>query len=349
MFLWELPSVRTAGRRYLSKTLEETYQYYIEDCLKLGKERISFFTFCHFWPKNVYTIDKTPDRQCICDVCENFRLLQQAMKNNGIKGIPPHTNECIRQSRCDVSNASNSDSNADTLEDVQHDGLHQVDPNYGHFSCINHDCKKYGTDLVLMKILESNEGILKSKDIVTWMRWQWVPKEKGSKSKKLDLITYDGTKKELINWYLKDLKGMSYHLFSCHWNYSQFVYCRENLKPGQLLQVLDFGQNYINITKISHKVFIGITIRLLHLIVNYYLDDNGKMVTEEHLMISDDLRHDKFAVREFEKVSLQKLKDKGFVPEQIIQFCDNCAGQYKSKGPFQFISDSGIPTLRMFF
>ena len=87
---------------------------------------------------------------------------------------------------------------------------------------------------------------------------------------------------------------------------------------------------------------------VLHPIVNYYLDDNGKLVMEEHLMISDDLCH-KFAVREFEKVSLQKLKDKGFVPKQIIQFCDNCAGQYKSKGPFQFISASGIPTLCMFF
>ena len=46
---------------------------------------------------------------------------------------------------------------------------------------------------------------------------------------------------------------------------------------------------------------------------------------------------------------MEKLKEKGFVPNQIIQFCDNCAGQYKSKGPFQFISDAGIPTLRMFF
>ena len=65
-------------------------------------------------------------------------------------------------------------------------------------------------------------------------------------------------------------------------------------------------------------------------------------------MITDDLSHDKFAVKEFERQTLEHLKNKGFVPKQIIQFCDNCAGQYKSKGPFQFISESGIPTLRMF-
>ena len=49
------------------------------------------------------------------------------------------------------------------------------------------------------------------------------------------------------------------------------------------------------------------------------------------------------------KATLNHLKEKGFVPTQIIQFCNNCGGQYKSKGPFQFISESGIPTVHMFF
>ena len=46
---------------------------------------------------------------------------------------------------------------------------------------------------------------------------------------------------------------------------------------------------------------------------------------------------------------LNHLKEKGFVPTQIIQFCDNCEGPYKRKGPFQLISESGIPTVHMFF
>ena len=43
------------------------------------------------------------------------------------------------------------------------------------------------------------------------------------------------------------------------------------------------------------------------------------------------------------------MKKKGFVPTKIIQFCDNCVGQYKSRGSFQFISDAGIPTIRIYF
>ena len=46
--------------------------------------------------------------------------------------------------------------------------------------------------------------------------------------------------------------------------------------------------------------------------------------------------------------NLAHLKKKGFTPTKIIQFCNNCSGQYKSKGPFQFISEAGIPKIRMF-
>ena len=66
-------------------------------------------------------------------------------------------------------------------------------------------------------------------------------------------------------------------------------------------------------------------------------------------MLTDDLKHDKFAVREFECTTLAHLKKKGFTPTKIVQFCDNCSRQYKSKWPFQFISEAGILTIRMFF
>ena len=88
---------------------------------------------------------------------------------------------------------------------------------------------------------------------------------------------------------------------------------------------------------------------VIHPIVNYYKTEDGKKITEEHIMLSDDLLHDKFTVRVFEKTTMDHLRAKGIVPKQIIQFCNNCMGQYKSKGPFQFISESYIPTAQLFF
>ena len=104
---------------------EESCHAYVEICLKTYKKYLAFSTFCRLCPSKVYTISQTPDRQCICDTCENFRLLRQAFKYHNIKGIEPHTELCIKQSMCEVC-----ESNA------EEDGLYQVHPNYGYFQCI---------------------------------------------------------------------------------------------------------------------------------------------------------------------------------------------------------------------
>ena len=230
------------------------------------------------------------------------------------------------------------------------DGLHQVDPAYGFFECITRNCKKCGPSNVLLNILHKNPDIENCKSKVSWDRWEWVPKKKDSKSKCLVIVTHYGMKKKLIDQYIHDLHAMSFHVFSCNWNYSQFLHIKEHLKPGQLLQVLDFGQNYMNVCQDQPQgVHWDHSQIVIHPIVNYYLGTDGSLVTEEHIMISDDLKHNKYAVHAFEKATLNHLKEKGFVPTQIIQFCDNCTEQYKSKGPFQFIYESGIPTVHMFF
>ena len=336
------------GCRYLTKTLEETYAMYKEHCFKKNsKKSVAFSTFCKMRPVKIYKIAQTPDRQCICDTSENFRLLHQAMKVNLIKGIEQHTDLCIKQSLCTVNpNESNKSSNS-ASEEI--DGCHQVDPSYGYFSCISCNCKHCGPEVILMKILEENPDLLTSTVPVSWSRWEWVEK-KGSKSKRLESVHHPGTKKELIDQYIADLDGMSLHLFTCNWNYSQFVNVHDMLKPGQLLQVLDFSQNYLNVYQDKAQgAHWDHTQTVIHPIVNYYIGTDGHLVTEEHIMISDDLKHDKYAVKAFEEASLKHHKEKGFVPDMIIQFCDNCVGQYKLKGPFQFISEAKIPTIHMFF
>ena len=67
------------------------------------------------------------------------------------------------------------------------------------------------------------------------------------------------------------------------------------------------------------------------------------------MILTNDLKHDKFAVAEFQKLSLKYLSKQGFKPDKTIQFCDNCSGQCKSKGPFELITQSEIPVLRCYF
>ena len=144
---------------------------------------------------------------------------------------------------------------------------------------------------------------------------------------------------------------MSQHIFSANWNYAMFQYVRDNLKPGYLLQVLDFGQNYLNIFQDEpQSKHWDHTQTTIHPIVNFYIKEGESVPTlEEHIMISDDKNHDKYAVKAFEQASLGHLKEKGFTPTHIIQFDDNCSSQYKSRGIFQFVSYSDVPKLKMYF
>ena len=120
----ELPLARAKGQRYMTKTLEEAYHMYTEHFAKSGKKCVSFSTFCKMRPRNIYKIGQTPDCQCMCDTCENFRLLHQSIKNYLIKGIEHHTDTCIKQSLCPVlESESNAESNLD--------GLNQVNPHMG--------------------------------------------------------------------------------------------------------------------------------------------------------------------------------------------------------------------------
>ena len=179
----------------------------------------------------------------------------------------------------------------------------------------------------------------------------WVEKFSGATTKKMILSTKQRTQKDLLEIFLDDLKTLSHHLFSANWNYAQFQYIRDNLKQGYLLSVLDFGQNYMNVFQDElQSIHWDHTQTTIHPIVNFFIKPGESVVTvEEHIMITNDKNHDKYAVKAFEQASLNHLKEKGFVPTHIIQFNDNCSSQFKGKGTFQFISCSDVPLLKMYF
>ena len=58
---------------------------------------------------DVVTIDKTPNRQCCCDNCKNFRIVILAMKQSGFKSLGANSKACIEDSLCKLSQLPNSD------------------------------------------------------------------------------------------------------------------------------------------------------------------------------------------------------------------------------------------------
>ena len=106
----ELPSARCNGRCFLSMTLEECFLVYKEGCSREGRSNVSFSTFCRLRPKSVFTVGQTPDRQCICEQCENFRLVKNHLIKLGVKAIPAHTTDCVKMSLCQIDSDDSFDS-----------------------------------------------------------------------------------------------------------------------------------------------------------------------------------------------------------------------------------------------
>ena len=309
-------------------SVEECFSMYKEGCINEGKNNVAFNTFSQLRPKSVFKVGQTPDRQCICEQCENFRLVKNHLIKLGVAGIPAHTTDCAKLSLCEIDSDDSSNSQNDRIN-----SFHQINPDYGKVQCITHNCLNCGVEKVQLKILEQNPNLYEDVNTIQWNCWVWVEKFPGATTKRMILNTKQGTRKDLLEIFLDDLKSLSHHLFSANWNYAQFQYIRDNLKQGYLLSVLDFGQNYMNVFQDElQSIHWDHTQTTIHPIVNFFIKPWESVVTvEEHIMITNDKNH-KYADKTFEQPSLNHMKEKGFVPTDIIQFNDNCSSQYKGKG-----------------
>ena len=302
---------------------------------------VLFGTFYRLKPDNVYSVGKIPENHCCCKLCQNFHLDKIAIREGNFKGIGSTTTDIVLGSLCPVN-----DADTDILLD------------YGYYNCIARNCKKCGkkkTFVVIYKekILKDNPEIKTNNEKMFWKRWEsTVGISKGDKEiNRLDKFTKETTKLEFLNCFIHDLQQLSLHLFNWRWHDNQFDYIKDTLQLGMLLQVLNFAQNYMNIYQDEPKeCHWDHSQTVLHPIINHrHCAVDGKLIVEEHVIVSNDLNHDKHAVKAFEKVSMKELEKSGFKPSHVLQFCDNCSSQYKSKGPFQHIANTDIPTIQSYF
>ena len=134
----------------------------------------------------------------------------------------------------------------------------------------------------------------------------------------------------------------------------QFNTCLASLKRGTVLLVHDFSQNILLYSQDKpqghHWDHEQITV---HPMVAYYICDldccKGKLVKEELIHLTPNLKHNDQAVMQFIEKSLEHLQKKGVIIENIHEFTDQCSNQYKNKNTFYMISNKKIPATRHFY
>ena len=90
----------------------------------------------------------------------------------------------------------------------------------------------------------------------------------------------------------------------------------------------------------------------IHAIINHFTcpnEDCTETVTLTLAQISEDHKHDSFVARAGHDAAFKYLSGLGLQLEEIIQFCDNCASQYKSRKPFIELACSSLNITCVFF
>ena len=189
---------------------------------------------------------------------------------------------------------------------------------------------------------------MKENKRITWHRWQNA--EGRSVPQKLEIR---GTLRAAVNEFLDIVEDISDHLFRANWHRNVFQYIKAHLLSGYLLQVMDFAMNFSNRYQDEvQSAYYSTTQMTIHGTVNFFRcskEDCNEIVTLALVHISDDMKHDSFLSRAAMNMTFNYLVQIGIPLDLVIQFCDNCASQYKSRRPFVEIARCALQLIRIYF
>lgn len=299
-----LPDKKYVGVNYLNRTVAAAHEEYVNT----SGSTVSFSKFYRLKPKRVKLQSKIPQRQCICEVCANASLGLEALSQAGVKVWSNDLRSITKRTMCQTPNTD--------------------------MKCVTRKCDKCGVQNVLEELIK---GDVTRK--ISWKRWTYVTQNKEKVTRKLVLTHIAGNVEQLIEMITNDLIPLSLHLFNADWQQKQFSNLIKDVPDDTLVQVLDFAKNYLcSFQDEPQGCYWDHQQVTLHPIVCYYKDPQGNVVTEEIMCISDDLKHDSYAVQKFEDATMNHFKEKNMSFGNIVQFSDQCPGQYKSHVPFEHLS-----------
>ena len=347
-----LPEAKYSEMYFMSCTIKEAYNVYLSKCTT--ERKIALSTFFSLKPDNIRTINETPLRGCKCEYCQNLAMLRSTLIALGFKGIPRNHACSIEITWCEfrkqhVPPLQHRDEDCSkACQDINKNEL-------PHKDCVMRKCKSCGIDKYKRVLEEMNTDLLMKRGTVYWKQWKLLALErksnKGKSIKRMGLQQFSGTYSKILEKYLSLLDTMSIHQFNKIWQMKNFNEALRNLQIGQVLFVHDFSQNLLmylqDEVSAAHWDHEQITI---HPTVAFYVCEKcSKVVKEELIHITSDKKHDVQAVRVFQQKSIQHLLSKGVRIEEIIEFTDHCASQYKGKTAFFLLSEMKYPLCRHYF
>ena len=323
------PCKRFAGKRFLLHSWDEIHRKYMEQTQFHKHGAVSKMTLRTYKPKYVLLAGKTPLNQCLCDYCENCDLLLRVLSGLGVS-VPANKYAAVNYSLCSV-----------------HEGHFGTSYKFTPHKCIMRNCDDCGRNK-LKEYLEGNNEDLQLSKRVQWHQWKVI--EGKSAPQKCEM---KGTLKHAVNDLLDTVEDISLHLFRANWHRHIFDYIKGHLEEGYLLQVMDFAMNFNNWyqDEVQSAYWTG-TQTTIHATMNFFKctrPNCQENVTLAIVHLTDDMKHDSFLSRAAQQMTFRYLAKQHIPLDLIIQFCDNCAAQYKSRRPFVEMAKSPLDIIRVYF
>ena len=186
----------------------------------------------------------------------------------------------------------------------------------------------------------------------------------GQEKKKIALVQKETPPLQLLAYFKELLKGYMSHCFMARWQREQLNSLLDNLPMNHVVCIHDYSEGYTcrQQNEIQSeffdptKVFLHVTILHQHAVEAVdgvsSTDGDPRLIKEHVFVISDDPFQDYESVHKAQELIHTYLKnDVGY--QQVHEFTDGCAAQYKSRhcvGDMSCsLSDFGFTTQRNYF
>ena len=275
---------------------------------------------------------KIPYLECLCVKCENFRMVCAACVLHGVKCVETDPSKTLLQPFCHP----NKTSFYPRVSDL-------------NFHCVKGVCSECrGLKRFEAKFKAANSKSDQDK-LVNWRQWKKtkVPFQKKGETIAVDRWQIQTTRdklSELVKLFWLQLSPMATHQYTISWQAEQQEQAKGSLKEGDVYIVCDFAKNReLKRPREIQYAFYTKTEFTLHPVVCVYLCGCGKQIRHDVLVVSPDTKHDGHAVQAFLTSAINVLLQEGRSVQRIIRFTDNCAGQYKSVTPLNYLLKNALP------
>jgi hypothetical protein len=311
----------TLQKHVMTMTLEEAHKLYK---VRNPDHKIGLSSFSKLKPVNVKKVSETSRRSCLCQVCCNMALKVEAlttMKRAAKEQGMPGDIQIDKKSLSDVTFCS-----------------YQNQPSV---KCVRRNCEKCGVEL-LRKYLQPIDSMNKN-SMITWYHWETIEIKKDDKVKRcVSCVPKETNFQTFLDALEQDMKEYPEHAFRAAWQQKQMGTCIDKLSQRTVAVVMDFSENYSCV--FQSEVQSGFFDRnqvTVHPMMCYYKDtveDKDILVKHAIIGISEETKHDADLAIAFENKALETLESRGVNIEEVHEWTDGCAAQYKGKKAFADIS-----------